>query len=219
MARPVLAVDLDEVLGQFVPALVEYHNLKYGSTLQLADFHSYSFHEVWGGTAEESTAKMLEFFASEQFKNLKLLPGAFEGLSTLNQYFDIYLVTSRQHFLEDITREWIGANFPGLFKGLLFGNHWGTTGAKRLKSEMCTDISAVAIIDDSFKYALDCAPHLKKVVLFDWENQYMWSKQEPDSLLPSNVSRVHHWSDVVAQLLELHKEVTGAVNVSATSTS
>lgn len=31
MAKPVLAIDLDEVIGQFVPSLANFHNDTYGT--------------------------------------------------------------------------------------------------------------------------------------------------------------------------------------------
>lgn len=35
---------------------------------QVADFHSYDFVDVWGGTREEANAKVLDFFESSHFK-------------------------------------------------------------------------------------------------------------------------------------------------------
>lgn len=43
---PVLALDLDEVLGSFVSPLCDYHNEKYGTSLKVSDFHSYVFSQV-----------------------------------------------------------------------------------------------------------------------------------------------------------------------------
>jgi len=51
----VVAVDIDEVLGQFLNSLIQFHNDTYGTHLKLSDFHSYEFHEIWGGTPEEGT--------------------------------------------------------------------------------------------------------------------------------------------------------------------
>ena len=45
--KPVIAVDLDEVLGQFVPAIVAFHNATYGSSYTAEDFFSYRFADVW----------------------------------------------------------------------------------------------------------------------------------------------------------------------------
>ncbi len=40
------------------------------------------------------------------------------------------------------------------------------------KSDMCREAGAVALIDDSVKYALDCAPTVEKVYLF---GSYAWN--------------------------------------------
>ena len=49
-ALPIVAVDLDECLGKFVPPLAEFHNEAYGTSLQLKDFHSYHFCQVGSGS-------------------------------------------------------------------------------------------------------------------------------------------------------------------------
>ena len=40
LLKRTIAVDLDEVLGGFLPALISFHNDKYGSTLALKDLTS-----------------------------------------------------------------------------------------------------------------------------------------------------------------------------------
>lgn len=58
-SKPVLAVDVDEVLGFFIPALAEFHNEAYpGFNLTPDSFHSYDFCKVWGGTVEDSYKKV-----------------------------------------------------------------------------------------------------------------------------------------------------------------
>lgn len=60
--KPVLAIDVDEVLAYFVPSLAEFHNEYYrcetGSLLTAESFVSYDFCKVWGGTMEESYVKV-----------------------------------------------------------------------------------------------------------------------------------------------------------------
>lgn len=58
MSLPVLAVDMDEVLAQFALGLSAFHNVVYATSLTPASFHSYQFHEVWGGTVEETNQKV-----------------------------------------------------------------------------------------------------------------------------------------------------------------
>jgi hypothetical protein len=44
---------LTTVLAQFLEKLIVFHNTEYQTTLKLADFDSYHFCNVWGGTNEE----------------------------------------------------------------------------------------------------------------------------------------------------------------------
>ncbi len=57
--KPVIAVDIDEVLAFFLPAVANFHNENYESNLTAESFFSYEFHQVWGGTPEETTDKVL----------------------------------------------------------------------------------------------------------------------------------------------------------------
>jgi hypothetical protein len=58
--KPVLAVDVDEVLAYFIPSLAEFHNEAYPADKELTadSFHSYDFCNVWGGTPEDSYSKV-----------------------------------------------------------------------------------------------------------------------------------------------------------------
>ena len=105
--KPVLALDIDEVLAQFLPALIRFHNSTYGTSLELKDFHSYWFCKVWGGTNEEATEKVHDFFESPFFlKELEPMPGAKEALAKLKGKYDFVIVTSRQHVIAEHTLAW-----------------------------------------------------------------------------------------------------------------
>mmetsp|Transcript_31332 Transcript_31332/g.43457 ORF Transcript_31332/g.43457 Transcript_31332/m.43457 type:complete len:221 (+) Transcript_31332:98-760(+) len=204
---PIVAVDCDEVLAQFTPAIAQYHNETHGTQLKLEDFHSYSFCEVWGGTAEDTIEKVYEFFKSPHFlENLQPLPGAFNSLQSLKSKFRFVLVTSRQHIIQDATWKWIEMHFPGIFEDILFGNHWTKDSpdptkmdaTKRTKLEMCQAVGAIAIIDDSLLYAQQCASELEKVVLF---GEYGWNSDSGSGApLPSNVIRAKDWTQAHAIL-------------------
>jgi len=151
MGPPVVAVDIDEVLAHFIPSLAEFHNEAYGSDFKVEDFSDYAFHNVWGGTAAECTAKMELFYLSDHFKQgLKPVSGAMEGLLWLKDSTgcELHIVTARQHSLEPATRQWVEKFYPGVFTSLTFGNHYGLEGKKKSKPQMCKDIGAVCLIDD-----------------------------------------------------------------------
>jgi uncharacterized HAD superfamily protein len=164
----VIAVDVDEVLADFIPTLALYHNEMWGSNLSSASFHSYEFHHVWGGTFEECNVKMHQFFETTHLDQLSPVKGALEALQWLKDETgaELHIVTSRQHAIADRTRYWIDTHFPGIFKEVHFGNHYSSSGQKRSKPEMCQDIGALVIIDDSQKYAGHCAEAGIPCVLF-----------------------------------------------------
>ena len=194
---PILAIDLDEVLGQFISSLASFHNDKYGTSLSIADFNSYRFCEVWGGTDTESIEKVHQFFDSSFFENLPLVPGAVEGVTELKtRGYSLSIVTSRQHVIEDHTRKWIARNFPGnLFDAVLFGNHWGTEGKKISKPQLCQSIGASAMIDDSLGYAQQCAQAGIPTLLFNLHDTYNWNRYK-EPLHPS-ITPVQNWKDVL----------------------
>ena len=95
------------------------------TALTAADFHSYHFVDVWGGTPEETAAKVAAFTASPQFDELAPVAEAAAVLRAHADAFSFAVVTSRQHVLEAKTRAWLDAHFPGVFSTVLFGNHYG----------------------------------------------------------------------------------------------
>ncbi len=51
--------------------------------------------------------------------------------------YDLVVVTSRQHAIQDLTLDWIDRNFPGIFQEVFFGNHWALEGVATKKSDIC----------------------------------------------------------------------------------
>ena len=100
--RPIIAVDLDEVLGQFIELMCRYvnENKVFGSKrYSVSDFDSYLFHEVWGGSKEETTQIVQDFLDSPHFTeidNFKTIENAYEVLKSLKSKFRFVICTSRQ---------------------------------------------------------------------------------------------------------------------------
>lgn len=115
LRRPVIAIDFDEVCVGYLPAFIAFNNAKYGTSLQLRDFHSYMFWEVAGcklGSREEATSRVYEFHASRYFGRITPIPGAAEGLKALSERFELHIVTSRQHDIADLTRACVTSISP-----------------------------------------------------------------------------------------------------------
>ncbi|KAG6520185.1 hypothetical protein ZIOFF_017223 [Zingiber officinale] len=106
---------------------------------------------------------------------------------------------SRQNVIRDQTVEWIEKYFPGLFREIHFGNHFSLHGASRSKSDICRCLGAQVLIDDNPRYALECAEIGMKVLLFDYQSSYPWSRTGSATAHPM-VTEVHDWREVEDKL-------------------
>ncbi|KAL0739356.1 hypothetical protein Bca4012_015566 [Brassica carinata] len=199
----VVAVDIDEVLGNFVSALNRFIADRYLSNHSVSEYHVYEFFKIWNCSRNEADVRVHEFFKTSYFKKgIHPLPGSHKTLHKLSRYCELSVVTSRQNAIKDHTLEWLDMHFPGMFKQIHFGNHFALHGESKPKSEICRSFGAEVLIDDNPRYAEECANIGMKVLLFDYENSYPWSKSESVDRHPL-VTRVHNWEEVEQQILSL----------------
>ncbi|KAJ1418759.1 HAD-like superfamily [Sesbania bispinosa] len=197
----VVAVDVDEVLGNFVSALNKFIADRYSSNYSVSEYHVYEFCKIWNCSRDEADIRVHEFFKTPYFKSgIYPLPGAQTALQKLSRFCNLAVVTSRQNAIKDHTIEWIENYFPGLFHEIHFGNHFALDGVSRPKSEICRSLNAKVLIDDNPRYAIECAEVGIKVLLFDYENSYPWSKNESVDQHPL-VTKVKNWKEVEQQLM------------------
>ncbi|OSX77750.1 hypothetical protein BU14_0135s0024, partial [Porphyra umbilicalis] len=143
---PTIAIDIDEVLAPFLPPLTAWYNAARGTRHALSDYHSYRFADTWGGSDAAATAAVEAWFDTGALGRLVPLPGAAAGLAALAaRGARLVVVTSRQAAVADVTRGWVARAFPGVFADVVFGNHWGRTGAKVSKADLCAGAGAVLL--------------------------------------------------------------------------
>ncbi|KAE9601558.1 putative 5'(3')-deoxyribonucleotidase, HAD-like domain-containing protein [Lupinus albus] len=198
-----VAVDIDEVLGNFVSAINNFIADRYSSEHSVSEYHVYEFFKIWNCSRDEADFRVHEFFKTPYFKSgIHPLPGAQLALQKLSRYCNLSVVTSRQNVIKDHTLEWIEKNYPGLFHEIHFGNHFALDGVSRPKSEICRSLNAKVLIDDNPRYAIECAESGIRVLLFDYEDSYPWSKDESVDKHPL-VTKVKNWEEVEQQLMLL----------------
>ncbi|CAI9780321.1 unnamed protein product [Fraxinus pennsylvanica] len=193
-----IAVDVDEVLGNFVSALNQFIADRYSINHSVSEYHVYEFFKIWNCSRDEADIRVHEFFKTSYFKKgIHPIPGAQKALQKLSKFCNLSVVTSRQNAIKEHTIEWIERYYPGLFKEIQFGNHFALDGKSRSKSDICKSLGAKVLIDDNPRYAIECAEVGIKVLLFDYENSYPWSKMVNRHPL---VTKVHNWEEVEHQL-------------------
>ncbi|OMO67079.1 5'(3')-deoxyribonucleotidase [Corchorus capsularis] len=196
-----VAVDVDEVLGNFVSALNRFIADRYSSNHSVSEYHVYEFFKIWNCSRDEADIRVHEFFKTPYFKKgIHPLPGAQRALHRLSRICNLSVVTSRQNVIKDHTIDWLEKHYPGLFQEIHFGNHFALDGESRPKSEICRFLGAKILIDDNPRYAIECAQVGIRVLLFDYENSYPWSKMETIDQHPL-VTKVHNWEEAEQQIV------------------
>ncbi|OWM74325.1 hypothetical protein CDL15_Pgr013229 [Punica granatum] len=197
----VVAVDVDEVLGNFVSALNRFIADRYSSNHSVSEYHVYEFYKIWNCSRDEADLRVHEFFKTPYFRmGIHPIPGARTALHKLSSFCKLSVVTSRQNAIKDHTIRWIEKHYPGLFHEIHFGNHFALDGVSRPKSEICRSLGAKVLIDDNPRYAIECASVGIRVLLFDYKNSYPWCKTESIHGHPL-VTKVHNWGEVEQQLV------------------
>ncbi|CAA0818710.1 Haloacid dehalogenase-like hydrolase (HAD) superfamily protein [Striga hermonthica] len=200
--KVMVAVDVDEVLGNFVSALNQFIADRYSLNHSVSEYHVYEFFKLKFNWLSSVSAdiRVHEFFKTHYFrKGIRPIPGAREALQKLSEIYNLSIVTSRQNAIKEHTIEWIDKHYPGLFQEIHFGNHFALEGQSKPKSEICKSLGAKVLIDDNPRYAIECAEVGIKVLLFDYENSYPWCKFDAVPRHPL-VTKVHNWEEVEHQL-------------------
>lgn len=191
--KPILAVDLDEVLGQFVQSVCAWHNRLYKTSMHPSLFTSYHFsHAVPEFGSEDTTMRKIKEFLegpasdtgapgpSAEFLSILPVPGARAALEALSADFDLHVVTARSDSIAPATRAWLSANFGTLFSSVTFTNAYtnGVETRKITKGSVCREMGAVCLIDDNCGYALEASEHIPVAVLF---GAYSWNTRAAGS--------------------------------------
>lgn len=189
-SRKVIAVDIDEVLADFLSYFVYFHNLMYKTSANKNDMKKYYLHEVFNVDRDEMSIRYLEFKALHLLERLEPVKGAKEGIKALiKKGFEPHLVTARPQVIEQETKKWLEIHFKSFDFPIHFTH---TTSGKpaRKKSEICKQIGAEILIDDHIDNALDCAGSGIKVYLMDAP----WNQLED---LPGSIVRVKSWKEII----------------------
>ena len=193
MAKPILAVDIDDVLFPFVAGVLADHNRRCGTAFELSDAEHFGFDRLWGGTLEEAIIEV-QSFLDRDHRAVKPIAGAQEVLGRLADDYHVMALTSRSPALERLSRDWLDHHFAGVVTDLvLVGNCY--TGVLRTKADVCSELGALCLVDDDLNYITQCANSGVRGVLFG--NGYKWNRCE---VLPSGVVRAKNWHEVERHL-------------------
>lgn len=191
-----IAVDIDEVLARHNHTLALFHNEHYGTNHSEDSYFTDLWAEVWGVSPEETERRAVEFHDTGQHALLEVVPGALEALLELKKTHRLVAVTVRRKQVIDITHRWLLEFYPEVFDDVRFVHFWDEKNTKT-KAEICQDIGANWLIDDSIKHVSQMGAFGRKGLLF---GDYAWNQAEA---LPDDVVRMRNWKEVLKYFSEV----------------
>ena len=168
MVAPVsVAVDVDDVLADYTPNFIKWHNKRHGTDFKLEDIHTFHFASLLGCTREEAIARVDEFQTTEEFRRILPILNSQAGISLLSKYHELHIITSRIEKIRSETNDWITKYFSNLFSGIHFSSNVYRQKNGKTKAQICSDLGIKIMIEDSIDYAFECASQNVQVLLID----------------------------------------------------
>ena len=190
--KSLIAVDMDDVLFDFLGEFFLWHNKTYGSQFSAADMMYAKLWEVWGGTKEEALERILRFWDDTDLLPIKPINGAREALGEMKKDYRLAVVSARFENTLEASQLWLDKYFADVFDEVILGiSDPMAQERQRNKAEVCVDIGAKLLIDDQLVHAVECSKVGVEVLLFG-EQAHNQSAE-----LPQGVTRVADWNAIV----------------------
>lgn len=189
-----IGIDIDDVLVDTAPTLVDFINCREGTDFKIKEAHQFRLWTFFKCSREESIKKIYVFFESDVFINMQPLNGAVEGINFLKESYELFAITSRDEKVKEKSLKWINNFFNSKFNEVIFTNQLSKEGFVRTKAEICKELGIKILIEDRRKYALDCAENGIKVFLMD--------KPWNQNCKHENITRVKNWNEILERLNE-----------------
>jgi 5'(3')-deoxyribonucleotidase len=190
MSKELIAVDIDEVLFPFLPEFLRQYNSMYSTEHELDHFMSYEFEHTLGLNFDETVKRVYQFNAQNSL-HIEPIRQSAEAVKCLSEKYDLSIVTARHPKHAGVTRNWVNKYFPNMFNEIVPIGHPQVMGRKRTKAEVCAEMGAFALIDDSVEHVETCAENGIEGVLF---GDYPWNKTNGN--LHQSIIRCENWEAV-----------------------
>jgi 5'(3')-deoxyribonucleotidase len=188
--KPVIVVDIDEVLFPMAATFLNYYNHEHKTNYTVNDMDSYYVEDMTGETEEQLLAKIRSYISTPHYKNAQPLEGSAEAIQRLSEEYELAILTARDDFYRGSTENFVEAHYPGVFSSVQYTHQIESPHIFVPKFEICKELGAIAIIDDSLKNVIECAEHGIDGILF---GEYAWNKTDQ---LPHGVTRLNDWQEV-----------------------
>lgn len=192
MRKPIIAVDIDDVLAHNVPEFIRWSNQQYGLHLTMDDYEE-DWARMWQVDRAEGVRRSAVFHEANIMAQYQHHDQAVPVLTKLKQRYELVIITSRPTHLQTMTHEWLTRNYPNLFADVHFAGIWDVVtehSPKATKADLAGQLGISYLIDDQPKHILAVAELGIEAVLF---GEYPWNR---DTVLPSGVVRCTDWTAI-----------------------
>ena len=195
VGKKIIAVDIDDVLASQAKSFVDFTNRRWGTRLTIEGYD-----EHWAKVWKIDNEKELYAIADEYFEQFRYFDNMLDAQKTLGELkkrYRLVVVTSRRRKVDDITREWLDKNYPGVFSEVHYSGAWDDEEKhsdhknKATKAQLLQEIGADYLIDDQPKHCVAAAEAGITSILF---GDYKWNRSI--KLLP-NMTRARDWREVL----------------------
>ncbi|PIS15814.1 hypothetical protein COT62_01675 [Candidatus Roizmanbacteria bacterium CG09_land_8_20_14_0_10_41_9] len=186
-----IGFDLDSVLADFTTPLIEYHNRYYRTNFHLNDHINHNLAGVWNCTPKQAVDRTYRFLRSSYMDRMKPVSGAVEAIDYLRKKYRMVIITSRPHFSDKITKQWVEHYFPDKFQAIHHTNQFSHDYEVKIrKSAVCRKLGVKVFFEDHLDFAFDCAAENIKVFLLTMP----WNKKTEKPL--KNITRINSWKEI-----------------------
>jgi 5'(3')-deoxyribonucleotidase len=190
--KPIVAIDLDDVLSHTAEGWVAYSNKTWGMSL-LPDDYDENWVRVWGVAYQEALKRREIVYRSGIIAKFKHHDDAKLVLTKLAGQYRLFVVTSRLKIAKEETFKWLQNHFGNLFEDIRFSGFYDNSGLDAInmtKADILKEIGASYLIDDQPKHCLAAADAGITAILF---GEHRWSRVNK---LPPGVVRIKSWLEV-----------------------
>ncbi len=187
----IIAVDCDEVLINSMQGFSQYVKGMYGYNWPYHDYKYYRLeeNEHIDFTRDEIMDMFNAYLDSEYAKKTEPIPWALEKLQELHlAWHTLCVLTARWDFQHAITTYQIEKNFPWLFAEILAV--WDARGNHTSKSEVCKNIGATILIEDSMDNCLEASRNNIYSFLLQRPRNEWREEQHP------YLQKIQHWAQI-----------------------
>ncbi len=194
MKKPILAIDIDDVLANSTESLRLVVNKHAGVNLSPkhykvpADGYRGYYDKVWSAHNVQVTMGELKPQMAKDQLHVKPQVHAQKVLSELKKSYMLVVVTARDPEWKAATLRWLDAHFHGVFEKVLFSAEVREGETPKTKGQLCKAAGVSWLIDDNVDHAKSALAEGIQVVLF---GTYGWHYD-----VPEHVVRCGDWQAV-----------------------